>query len=67
MHDLNKDNKTLSENMENLNMDLKMLAAQVKKFEKDELKKVRQVKETQNIKEFPCDICPKKFESCRPL
>ena len=32
-------------------------------FEKDELKKVRQVKETQNIKEFPCDICPKKFES----
>ena len=40
MHDLNKDNKTLSENMENLNMDLKMLAAQVKKFKKDELKKV---------------------------
>ena len=35
VHDSNKENKTLSENMENLNMDQKMLAAQVKKFEKD--------------------------------
>ena len=32
-------------------------------MKKDELKKVRQVKETQNIREFSCDICPKKFES----
>ena len=50
MHDINKENKTLRENFETSNRDLKMLKAQVKKFEKDELKKskVMQEKETHN-------------------
>ena len=50
LHDINKENKTLRENFETSNRDLKMLKAQVKNFEKDELKKskVMQEKETHN-------------------
>ena len=46
LHDINKENKTLRENSEASNRDLKIVTAQVKKYEKEELKnsKVRQEK-----------------------
>ena len=42
-----------------------MLKAQVNKYEKEEVKKskVRQEKEIHNNREFPCEVCPKKYES----
>ena len=65
LHDINKENKTLRENFQASNRDLKILKAQVKKNEKDGLKKsnVSQVKEPQNNREFACEVCPQKFES----
>ena len=64
LYDLNKESKTSMEKLETAKSDLKILSAQVKKFEKDELKKskVKQVKDTQNNLEFPCEFCHKKFE-----
>ena len=65
LYDLNKESKNSMEKLETPKSDLKILSAQVKKFEKDELKKskVKQVKDTQNNLEFPCEFCHKGFES----
>ena len=65
LYDLNKENKTTMEKLETAKSDLKILSAQVKKFEKDELKKskAKQIKDTQNNTEFPCEFCHKEFES----
>ena len=41
LHDINKENKTLRGNFETSNRDLKMLKAQVNKYEKEELKRAK--------------------------
>ena len=41
LHDINKENKTLKENCETSNRDLKMFKAQVNKYEKEELKRAK--------------------------
>jgi hypothetical protein len=55
----------ISENFETSNRYLKIVKAQVNKYAKTEQKisKVRQEKETHNNKEFPCEVCNKKYES----
>ena len=65
LYDFKKENETFRENLEGAKSDLKRLSVQVKKYEKDGIKKskVKQSKDTQNNMEFPCDICPNKYES----
>jgi predicted RNase H-like nuclease (RuvC/YqgF family) len=68
LYDLKKENETLKENVDASKSDCKMLSAQLKKYEKNEIKKSK-IKQslTQNQIQFPCEICPKKFDSSAKL
>ena len=59
LHDINKENKTLRENFETSNRDLKMLKAQGNKYEKEESKKKKPITtENFHVKFAPRSMSP---------
>ena len=65
LYGFKKENESFKGNLEAAKIDLTKVSVQLRKYEKDEMKKskVKQSKETQNNREFPCDICSNKYES----